>query len=51
LLKEFPKSLLAAVVSGIIYFLVCLILYIPAKQEDLLNEGLKTQNVDIVKQA
>jgi hypothetical protein len=50
-LNEFPKSLLAAVVSGLLYTIITLILYIPAKQEHHLNEGLKTQNIEKIKHA
>jgi hypothetical protein len=48
---EIPKTVLCLLITSIIFFLIGLIVRIPEKLKEDLNEALKTHDEDNVKEA
>jgi hypothetical protein len=49
--NQFTVSLMSVLISSFLSFLVFLILYIPKGNEETLNEGLLTNNIECIKKA
>jgi hypothetical protein len=48
---ELPKLVLSMLATSVIYHLACLILIVPARKQNLLNDALRTQDEEVIKKA